>query len=236
MFTGIVEQIGTVVARDPRGPGARFVIACTWADLEMGESIAVSGVCLTVDGIRKRGGEHLFEADASLETLDRTTLQHARPGKRVNLERALRPTSRLGGHFVSGHVDARGRLVSRAPVGEATQLKFSMPKDVAPFVAHKGSIAIDGISLTVNELRDTSDGAEFDVVIIPHTLRATTLDGLAVGDFVNLEIDVLARYVARMLPFAGNLRAAAEGSPSHDAQQPSGDDALLRALRGSGYL
>jgi riboflavin synthase len=220
MFTGIVEQIGTIVGRVARGPGARFSIATRWSDLAMGESIAVSGVCLTVDAIR---GE-VFEADASLETLERTTLREASTKSRVNHERALLPTSRLGGHYVGGHVDASARLLARRNVGEATELRFSLPADVARFVAHKGSIAIDGVSLTVNHVA----ASEFDVMIVPHTLRATTLVDLQVGAQVNLEVDVLARYIARML--------SAGSEKNHDQSPAVADESLLRALRGSGYL
>lgn len=223
MFTGIVEQIGTIVGRVARGPGARLSIQTAWTDLAMGESIAVSGVCLTVDGIIRKSGGSVFEADASLETLDRTTLRTSSTKTRVNLERALLPTSRLGGHFVGGHVDASGRLLARRAVGEATELRFAMPADISRFVAHKGSIAIDGVSLTVNHVAES----EFDVMIVPHTLRATTLVDLKVGAEVNLEIDVLARYVARML--SAPEKAHAESPAVHD-------ESLLRALRGSGYL
>ncbi len=223
LFTGIVEQIGTVVAREPRGVAARFAISCTWADLALGESICTAGVCLTVDGIRSEGSVFVYEADASLETLERSTLIDARPGRRVNLERALLPTSRLGGHIVGGHVDARGKLLSRRAVGEATELRFELPGAIARFVAPKGSITIDGVSLTVNHVHDAEGG--FDVMIVPHTLRATTLVDLSVGAQVNLEVDVLARYVARHLEV-----------PRHDAVQQSSDESLLRALSDGGYL
>lgn len=233
MFTGIVEQIGTVVARSPRGAAARLAISCTYGDLSLGESICTGGVCLTVDGIRAEGSSFVFEADASPETLERSTLIDARPGRRVNLERALLPTSRLGGHFVGGHVDARVRLLSRRAWGEAVEMRFELPGSIARFVAPKGSITIDGVSLTVNHVHDHARDAEggFDVVIVPHTLRATTLVDLSVGALVNLEVDVLARYVVRTLE-----------APRHDAVQSassspsSGDDSLLRALGTSGYL
>lgn len=226
MFTGIVEQIGTVVAREPRGVAARLVVACTWSDLVLGESIAVAGVCLTVDGIRAQGKAFAFEADASPETLERSTLREARPGRAVNLERALRADSRLGGHFVGGHVDARVRLLSRKAWGEATELRFSLPRELARFVAPKGSVAIDGVSLTVNHVRDGEAEGDFDVVVIPHTIRSTTLVDLPVGAQVNLEVDVLARYVARRLEAPSDERPA----------DPAKDESLLRALREGGYL
>ncbi|MGZ3422950.1 MAG: riboflavin synthase [Polyangiales bacterium] len=219
MFTGIVEQIGTIVGRAARGPGARLTIATRWTDLALGESIAVSGVCLTVDAIQASS----FEADASAETLERSTLREMGVKSRVNLERALMPTSRLGGHFVGGHVDARGRLSGRRLIGEATELRFSLPAEIARFVAPKGSIAVDGVSLTVNHVTES----EFDVVIVPHTLRATTLVDLAVGGAVNLEVDVLARYIARML---------STSEKNHDQSSAAADESILRALRGSGYL
>lgn len=225
MFTGIVEQIGTIVARDPRGVAARFVVSCTWSDLQLGESICTAGVCLTVDGIRSlSGGKFAFEADASPETLERSTLVDARPGQKVNLERALMASSRLGGHFVGGHVDARGKLLARREWGEAIQMNFELPPLIARFVAPKGSITIDGVSLTVNHV-----GAhDFDVVIVPHTLRATTHVDLAVGAQVNLEVDVLARYVARHLEVGHDA--------SHSSETGSSDETLLRALGAGGYL
>jgi riboflavin synthase len=227
VFTGIVEQIGTIVAREPRGVAARFVISCSWSDLVMGESIATSGVCLTVAGIRSEAGSVSFEADASPETLERSTLVDARPGRRVNLERALQPQSRMGGHIVGGHVDARGKLLSRRAWGDAEELRFELPKSIARFVAPKGSITIDGVSLTVNHVRDNESGGDFDVVIVPHTMRNTTLIDLSVGSQVNLEVDVLARYVVRHLE-----------APRHASSESPGstDESLLRALRDGGFL
>lgn len=221
MFTGIVEEIGALRGRQARGPGARLAIACGFRPLLMGESIAVAGVCLTVDAILGDGAG--FEADASAETLERSTLGALRQGGAVNLERALLPTSRLGGHLVGGHVDATARLLSRAPVGEATQLRFELPVAVARFVAPKGSIAVDGVSLTVNGV----DAAAFDVVVIPHTLRATTLAALPIGALVNLEADVLARYVARQLDLSRDRGPAAD---------EANDASLLATLGRAGYL
>jgi riboflavin synthase len=218
MFTGIVEEVGTLVSRAPRGPGARLVVGCGFEKLQLGESICVSGVCLTVDRI----GKGSFEADASAETLQRSTLAHARAGQPVNLERALLPTSRLGGHYVAGHADGIAKLQARRPFGEAWQLRVELPSELARFVAPKGSIAIDGVSLTANEVGDDW----FEVVVIPHTMRATTLHSLAVGDVVTLEVDVLARYVARQLSFGveGPQPASLEEHP------------IYRKLRDGGYL
>ncbi len=224
MFTGIVEEVGSLRARQARGPGARLTIACNFGPLVMGESISVAGVCLTVDAILAGSAGGGFEADASAETLERSSLAAARPGARVNLERALLPTSRLGGHLVGGHVDATARLLARRPLGEATQLRFALPDALARYVAPKGSIAIDGVSLTVNGVEPDA----FDVVVIPHTLRATTLVDLQPGDVVNLEADVLARYVVRQLDLS---RDRSNGAPA-DAT----DTSLLAALGRAGYL
>lgn len=213
MFTGLVEDIGRIVARVPRGPSARLTIATAMGPLALGESVCVSGVCLTVDHF----GAGRFEADCSRETLARTTLGELSQGSRVHLERALQPESRLGGHFVSGHVDGKGTLTSRESVGDATKMGFRAPAELARYIAEKGSIAIEGVSLTVNGV----SGAAFDVMIIPHTLSHTTLGALAVGDLVNLETDLLARYVARLLGFE---------------TEKTTDDTLLTKLRGSGYL
>ena len=191
MFTGLVEAVGTLASRAARGPGARLAIRCKLGDLALGESISVSGVCLTVDAVGKTG----FEADASKETLDKTTLGKLRVGARVNLERALTLEQRLGGHLVSGHVDGVGALVSRAKMGDAERLVFRAPRELMRFIAPKGSIAVDGTSLTVNEVeKDT-----FSVAIIPRTRKETRIDDLAKGDPVNLEIDLVARYVERLL-------------------------------------
>ena len=223
MFTGIVEEVGSVVSRAPRGPGARLVIGCGFSALQLGESICVGGVCLTVDRVLPGA----FEADASAETLERSTLARARPGQPVNLERALLPTSRLGGHYVAGHADGVAALLAKRPFGEAWQLRVGLPAQLARFVAPKGSIAIDGVSLTANEVGDDW----FEVVVIPHTMRATTLHRLQIGDSVTLEVDVLARYVARQLASvsAGPARAG-DGETSLEAHP------LYTKLRDGGYL
>jgi riboflavin synthase len=203
MFTGLVEATGTVAALTPCGPGdpgARIAIgaALEGEPLALGESIAVDGVCLTVDAIVSGG----FEVDASGETLSKTTLGGLAKGARVHLERAMRPSDRLGGHIVTGHVDGVGSLAERRREGEGEAggswwLSFAMPAELARFVAQKGSIAVDGVSLTVN--RVTVD--RFEVTIIPHTSQRTKLGDLAVGQRVNLEVDLVARYVARLNEF-----------------------------------
>ncbi len=191
MFTGLIEAVGTLESRAPRGKGARIAIACPFESLAIGESIAVSGVCLTVDAITKSG----FEADASSETLAKTTLGDLPLRARVNLERALTLEKRLGGHIVSGHVDGIGALVSRAPIDEAERIVFRAPRELMRFIAPKGSIAVDGVSLTVNEV----EGETFSVAIIPRTAKETRISDVSPGGAVNLEIDVVARYVLRAL-------------------------------------
>ena len=158
--------------------------------LALGESITVDGTCLSVVDVLSDG----FAVDATAETLARTTLGTLELGRRVNLERALRAGDRLGGHLVTGHVDATGRLLERRAVGDAVSMAFSIPGPIAHFVAEKGSIAVGGVSLTVNEVA----GDQFSVLIIPHTLAVTTFNALVPGDLVNLEVDLMARYVARL--------------------------------------
>ncbi len=196
MFTGLITDIGTISASEARGD-LRLRIACGY-DMEsiaLGASIACSGACLTV--IAK--GPDWFEVDLSAETVARTAPGRWTPGTRLNLERALKVGDELGGHIVTGHVDGLAMLESVAPVGDSHQLMFVVPKPLAPYVAPKGSISIDGVSLTVNEVVDRADGsAAFALNIIPHTWAQTTLGDLAPGDAAHVEIDVLARYLSRM--------------------------------------
>jgi riboflavin synthase len=198
MFTGLVAATGVLGARSARGPGARLWLQ---ADLDggplvLGESIAVDGCCLSVAEHRPGG----FEVDASAETLARTTLGRIEPGTVVNLERALRAGDRIGGHLATGHVDGVGELVARRPLGEAVAMTFALPSSLARFVAEKGSIAVNGVSLTVNSVRSADH--HFEVVLIPITLEKTNLSSLAPGDAVNLEVDLIARYVARLMEAA----------------------------------
>ncbi len=195
MFTGIVTDIGTVVAVEQRAD-LRVVIATDYdtAGIALGASIACSGVCLTV--VDRAPGT--FAVDVSAETLARSAAAHWAVGARLNLERSLKVGDELGGHIVTGHVDATGAVVGVRPDGGSRRIGIVVPATIAPFVAVKGSIALDGVSLTVNEVADHSDGAQFAVNIIPHTAAHTTLGGLGAGDAVNLEIDVLARYLGRM--------------------------------------
>lgn len=191
MFTGLIEELGTVAAVEKVPRGVRLSVRTALADLGHGDSIAVDGVCLTA--VALAGGS--FTADVSAETLQRTTLGERKAGDAVNLERPLAVGDRLGGHFVLGHVDAVGSLKSRTPVGEGVEMELRLPKQLMPYVIEKGSIAIDGISLTVNQLGDES----IKVMIIPETLRATTLGKKQPGASVNLEVDVLGKHIARLL-------------------------------------
>jgi len=216
VFTGIIESTGLLKVRASRGPGARLLISTDMKQLVIGESIAVHGVCLTVQTIVVGG----FECDASAETLSRSTLGAVPLGGAVHLERALAVGSRLGGHIVTGHVDGKLRLKSRDRVGETLKLVFEIQdRDLARYVAPKGSVAVDGVSLTVNG----ASGAEFDVVIIPHTMAVTMLAHLMPSDEANLEVDLLARYVARLMA-------------ARSESEPLEDEALLAKLKNSGFI
>jgi riboflavin synthase len=216
MFTGIVEITGLLRRRELRGPGARLAIDASIGPLVVGESIAVHGVCLTVQTITEGG----FESDATVETLARSTLGAVRIGSRIHLERSLEVGARLGGHIMSGHVDGKLRLRAEEKLGEARRLVFAVEEAaLCRFIAPKGSVAVDGVSLTVNQ----AESDQFDVVVIPHTLEVTTLGQLKVGDQANLEVDMLARYVARLLEFgSGNA--------------PGRDEILLAKLRAAGFM
>ena len=194
MFTGIVTDIGRIVAVEPRGD-TRLRIACGYdlTGVAFGASIACAGVCLTV--VDK--GPDWFAVDVSAETVTRTA-GHWDEGRALNLERALRVGDELGGHIVTGHIDGVGEVVALAPEGDSTRVTIEAGPGIAPYVAAKGSIAIDGVSLTVNAVEDVAGGVRFGVNIIPHTAAKTTLAALEVGSAVNLEIDVLARYLGRM--------------------------------------
>lgn len=194
MFTGIIQAIGTVAAQESMGADLRMHIAAGKLDLaaaRIGDSIAVSGVCLTVTHFTSDG----FWVDVSGETLACTTFSELKQGSRVNLEQALTPTTRLGGHLVSGHVDGAGTVVRRGEDGRSVRFTIRAPDALARYIAEKGSICVDGISLTVNAV----NGTEFDLNIVPHTLQETTMDEFTAGRRVNLEVDVLARYLERLL-------------------------------------
>jgi len=193
MFTGLIEGTGSLLRIDRHGPDARMVIQAHYAmeRLALGESIAVDGACLTVAAFQ---GD-VFTADVSAETLSRTTLGRKAPGSRFNLERALRMGDRLGGHLVSGHVDGIGILRDRYQEGRSLRLFFEIPEDLSVYTIEKGSIAINGISLTINGCGE----GRFDVNIVPHTARETTVDDLQTGREVNIETDLIGKYVQKML-------------------------------------
>jgi riboflavin synthase len=196
MFTGIITDIGTIKSVEQRGD-LRVTIATgnPTADIAIGASVACSGVCLTVVA---RSGQD-FSVDVSGETRRRTPERQWTPGVRLNLERALKVGDELGGHIVTGHVDAMGTVVDTGAEGDSLRVEIAVPAELAPFIAPKGSIAIDGVSLTVNSVADQPDGsAHFTVNIIPHTAQWTTFDTIRPGDDVNIEIDTLARYLSRM--------------------------------------
>ena len=195
MFTGIITDVGTVAART----GGRFTIRSGYAadGIPLGASICCDGVCLTVTSVTADGPGSHFTVDVSNETLSKTSLSAWLPGEYINLERALRAGDELGGHIVSGHVDGMATIVGIKPDGESQRFLFEVPAHLAPYIAPKGSIALDGTSLTVNEVA----GARFGVNLIPHSLTVTTWGRKRVGQSINLEVDMLARYVARLMEF-----------------------------------
>lgn len=208
MFTGIVEATGTLAAIERKSASSVIRIQCPALDLSdvaLGDSIATNGVCLTVTEL----GKDYYCADVSAETIARTGFADYQTGQAVNLEKALLPTTRLGGHLVSGHVDGVGRITKKARVGFAIELWVDAPKALARYIAEKGSITVDGISLTVNAVA----GAAFKLTLVPHTLNNTTLNDWQVGRSVNLEVDLIARYLERLLsagapPASGGLTLA----------------------------
>ena len=199
MFTGLVEEKGKVIALEKLGDSIRMQIGApvVTADAQLGDSISVNGVCLTVAEL----GDATFIADIMQESLNRSALGELAPQSTVNLERALLPTTRLGGHIVQGHVDGTAKLISRTPSEHWDILRFELPADLARYVVEKGSIAISGTSLTVSAIGETW----FEVSLIPVTLRDTILGDLAEGDLVNLEVDVLAKYVEKMVRPQGEV-------------------------------
>ena len=210
MFTGLVETTGTLGRRVSLGAGFRIQVLTALGPLALGESVSVSGACLTVVSANGQG----FEADVSVETIERTILGELASGARVNLERAVAAGDRLGGHLVTGHVDGIATAVAVEPAGEATRVAFEPPEELLRLIAGKGSVALDGVSLTVNRV----EGQRFEVMLVPHTTAVTTLGELFVGRKLNLEVDLVARYVVRYLEAA---------LPEH--QRPGLEAALARA-------
>lgn len=211
MFTGIIESVGRVLAVEPKGGDVRLHIATAdlpMAGVQLGDSISTNGVCLTVIEKSDQG----YWADVSVESLDLTTIQHWVVDTPVNLERALTPESRLGGHIVSGHVDGIGEVVSRHADARSERFILRVPAHMAKYIAHKGSITIDGISLTVNGV----DGCEFDVNIVPHTIEKTVMGFYQPGTRINLEVDVIARYLERLL--LGDKAACSDAENTRSTQ------------------
>ena len=198
MFTGLIKEVGLLASRRPVGGGLVIQVECPVIrpGISIGDSIAVDGICLTARGISANG----FSSDLSRETLNRSTFNHLEPGHHVNLEPALAVGDRLGGHFVQGHVDGLGRLEANKPDGSGWEMTFSAPPELLPYLVEKGSVAVNGISLTVSAM--TGNG--FRVAIIPHTFENTNLKHLRPGGKVNLEVDILAKYVSRLLRAGDN--------------------------------
>ena len=221
MFTGIVEEIGEITAVAPSGDGVRLTVRAPKAvsDAAHGDSISVSGVCLTVVD----QGADWFTADVMKQTLDMSTLTAIAPGRAVNLERATAAHGRLGGHIVQGHIDGTGVVLDVQPGDQWRVLRIGMPTSLAPLVVDKGSIALDGVSLTVSAVSAARDPAQwFEVSLIPETLEATTLGDLTPGDAVNIETDILARHVQRLLSFAAPAAPAlreAAFTPQHPSNE-----------------
>lgn len=224
MFTGIIQSLGSIGAIQPKGGDVRLHVKTgdlPMHNVELGDSIATNGVCLTVVEMN----DHSFWADVSNETLDTSTLAHWKVGDAVNLEKAMTPETHFGGHIVSGHVDGVGEVISRRSEGRSERIVFKAPNELAKYIAHKGSITVDGISLTVNHV----NGAEFGLNIVPHTLVNTVLDTYQAGRKVNLEVDVVARYLERLL-----LGDKAHEPNASDASYESGVSATT--LIKSGFM
>jgi riboflavin synthase len=217
MFTGLVAAVGRVERAEPMPEGLRLTLGSPLGPLAVGESVAMSGACLTVT----LSSEGAFTAEVSQETLARTTLGRLSVGSPVNLERAALLGDRLGGHLVAGHVDGIARVLEVAPAGEARRVELEAPAELARFIAEKGSLTLDGVSLTVNSVR----GARFSVMLVPHTLAVTTLGALAPGDALNLEVDLVARYVARYLEATSAPRSGATSATESEAPSPADSDA-----------
>lgn len=217
MFTGIVEAVGTITAIIPKGEDVTITVdsgKLDMSDVQLGDSIATNGVCLTVVQFDKRS----YSADLSLETLKRTGFTQYQVGDSVNLEKAMLPSTRFGGHIVSGHVDEVGTIIERQPVGRAVEYWVQVPSHLSRYIAEKGSITIDGISLTVNDVRKDS----FKITIVPHTSAETTVDSFVVGHKVNLEVDIIARYLERLISGKTQDESTPESLITMDLLQKNG--------------
>jgi riboflavin synthase len=206
MFTGIIQSVGSILSIEQREGDQRLSIATgqlEMSDVALGDSIATNGICLTVVGLSNTG----FTADVSRETLSLTTLEKLQPGSPVNLEKALTLSTPLGGHLVSGHVDGVGRVLDRRDDARSIRFKIEAPLALARYIAHKGSICVDGVSLTVNGVK----GASFELNIVPHTLRETIMENYRVGSEVNLEVDLVARYLERLVLGDRGIKNSASG-------------------------
>lgn len=226
MFTGIVQSIGVVQSITRQGKGAHIVVATKpgflTGKVEIGDSIATNGVCLTATALR----DTAYEADMSFETFNLTTFNQLTAGTKVNLELACTPVTRLGGHIMQGHVDGVGTVLERYRVDDALNIWVQAPKSLARYIAMKGSIAVDGISLTVNEVRDQ----DFRLTLIAHT-QGEVATSFAPGSLVNLEVDVIARYLERLM-VAGGLKVTASGAAAHE----QGSRVTLQSLQENGYF
>lgn len=217
MFTGIVEELGTIVRRDDLSDAARLTVRgpLVTSDARFGDSIAVNGVCLTV----VEQGPDEFTVDVMAETLRRSSLADLSAGSAVNLERAMAAGGRFGGHIVQGHVDGVGRVVSITPSEHWTVVRIAVPADLARYIVEKGSITVDGVSLTVAALGDDADGTWFEISLIPTTLQETNLGSTTVGNPVNLEVDVIAKYVERLHPVLRDREGASLAGADDDGVQ-----------------
>ena len=227
MFTGIIEAVGTVQSVQPQGGDVRLMIGVghlDMGDVKLGDSIATNGICLTVVAF----GRDWYAADVSVETLNRATLKYWRSGTRVNLEKALLPTTRLGGHLVSGHVDGVGEITLVRKDARSLYFEVTAPRELARYLAEKGSITVDGISLTINHL----NGNVLSLNLVPHTADQTTIGDWTLGSHVNLEVDLLARYMERLL--LGDKAADHNASHHSSYAKPSGID--LAFLADNGYM
>jgi len=211
MFTGIIEAIGTIKAININAQGARLVIATNTLDMndvKLGDSIATNGICLTVVDF----DQHCYSADVSNETLERTGFAHYKVGMQVNLEKAMLASTRFGGHMVSGHVDGISEILSITNNGNSIEYWLSMPADLSHYIAEKGSVTVDGTSLTVNALSESSGDNKFRLTIVPHTVKETVFAYYQVGTKVNIEVDLIARYIERLLTKDNTTEAPASKS------------------------